>query len=66
MLEPILLVSILVTVGMLLSVITSECHPNGFVSEIRPVQVQQCYNLFWPKFQTHIEQDADNSLAQYI
>ncbi|XP_062507665.1 H(+)/Cl(-) exchange transporter 7-like isoform X2 [Corticium candelabrum] len=37
-LEPILLVSILVTVGMLLSVITSECHPNGFVSEIRPVQ----------------------------
>ncbi|XP_062507663.1 H(+)/Cl(-) exchange transporter 7-like isoform X1 [Corticium candelabrum] len=39
-LEPILLVSILVTVGMLLSVITSECHPNGFVSEIRPVQLQ--------------------------
>ena len=37
--EPLLVVTLVVTFGMLLSMSVSECHPNGYVAEIRSVQV---------------------------
>jgi hypothetical protein len=41
-LEPLLVVSLVVTFGMLLSMAVSECHPNGYVAQIRSVQVHYC------------------------
>jgi chloride channel 7 len=39
-LEPLLVVSLVVTFGMLLSMAVSECHPNGYVAQIRSVQMR--------------------------
>ena len=38
--EPILIVLCVIISGILLSVIIMDCHPEGYVPTIRPVQVR--------------------------